>query len=74
VNDRSTSVYVLWEQSTGGDVQAVGTFDVVSDDLAVVRGLRLHSTSLKALMVTHEHGRRAPVVSSEEPVLAGTAA
>ena len=74
VNDRSTSVYVLWEQSKAGDVQAVGTFDVVSDDLAVVTGLRLHNPSLKALMVTHEKGRRAPVVSSEEPVLAGTAA
>ena len=74
VNDRSTSVYVLWEQSKAGDVQAVGTFDVVSDDLAVVSGLRLHSTQLKALMVTHEKGRKAPVVSTEEPILAGTTA
>lgn len=74
VNDRSTSVYVLWEQSKAGDVQAVGTFDVVSDDLAVVSGLRLHSTELKALMVTHEKGREAPVVTTEEPILAGTTA
>jgi anti-sigma-K factor RskA len=72
VNDRGTSVYVLWEQSRSGDVQAVGTFDVASSELAVVSGLTLHGGTLKALMVTHENGRTAPVVTTQQPVLAGT--
>lgn len=73
-NDRERTVYVLWEQSLSGAVQAVGTFDVASDELSVVSGLTLHGGSLKALMVTHEKGRRAPLASTEEPVLAGVAA
>lgn len=74
VNDRHTSIYVLWEQSRFGDVRAVGAFDVSSSSLAVVKDLHLGGTPLKALMVTKEPGRKAPLATAQKPILAGAAA
>jgi hypothetical protein len=56
-NDRSDSIYVLWEQSRFGDVRAVGAFDVRSSELAVVNDLKLSdAAAVKTLMVTREQG------------------
>ncbi|MGB8652243.1 MAG: anti-sigma factor [Mycobacteriales bacterium] len=72
-NDRSNSVYVLWEKSRFGDVRAVGTFDVRSKALAVVNGLHLTGapSELSTLMVTREHGRSAPALTTQSPLVAG---
>lgn len=74
-NDTANSVYVLWEKSRFGDVRAVGTFDVRSEDLAVVNGLHLakEDGSVKALMVTREKGRTAPPLAAGPLVVAGDA-
>jgi hypothetical protein len=67
-----SSVYVLWGKSRFGGVSAVGTFDVRNSDLAVASGLRLDNPStLEALMVTREQGRRAPPISTQAPVIVG---
>ena len=75
VNDRRNSTYVLWEQTTFGDVLAVGTFDVTSKDLAVVNDLRLDSSAdtVKTFIVTRESGRRAPARTTQPPVVSGAA-
>jgi hypothetical protein len=74
VNDRRSSVYVLWEKTTFGDVRAVGSFDVTSSALSVINNLRLASAdTVRAFIVTHEHGRAVPVRTLEPPVLAGEA-
>jgi hypothetical protein len=75
VNDRSNSVYVLWEKTTFGDVKAVGTFDVTSSKLAVINDLRLDGSpdSAKTFMVTREQGRTAPLRSTQQPVVVGDA-
>lgn len=74
-NDPHNSVYVLWQQTTFGDVRAVGTFDVSSDDVAVVNGLRLDSSvaTVKTFMVTRESGRVAPPRTTQPIVVAGDA-
>lgn len=75
VNDQASSVYVLWEQSKFGDVRAVGAFDVGDSSLVVINGLRLKgASSLKALMVTREKGRKAPALTTQQPILVGTTA
>lgn len=75
VNDKRTSIYVLWEQTTFGDVRAVGAFDVSSKNLAVINDLRLDGSSdaVKTFMVTKESGRRAPVRSTQTPIVSGDA-
>lgn len=73
-NDTSSSVYVLWEQTTFGDVDAVGVFDVKADDVAVVN-LQLHQApdSIRAFMVTQEKGRVAPPRTTQPVLVAGEA-
>ena len=75
-NDARSSTYVLWERTVAGDVRAVGTFDVTGDhDVEVVADLVLpDAEQLKGLMVTHEHGRKAPTSSTERAVVSGTLA
>jgi hypothetical protein len=73
-NDASTSIYVLWEKTTFGDVRAVGAFDVSSDRVSVINDLRLASAdTVKTFMVTRESGRTVPVRTTTSPVLAGDA-
>lgn len=73
-NDRRSSVYVVWGKTRFGSVSAVGTFDVRSQDLTVVNGLRLSNpATLEALMITKEAGRRAPPITSQTPLVVGTA-
>jgi hypothetical protein len=70
-NDRSDSVYVLWQTGATG-TRAVAAFDVRGDSVDVVRGLTL--TSLQGwttLAVTHEPGRTAPKVPGSMPVANG---
>lgn len=75
-NDARSTTYVLWERTVAGDVRAVGTFDVTGDrDVEVVSDLLLpDAEQLKALMVTHEQGRKAPASSTQRAVVAGTLA
>ncbi|MDP3712765.1 MAG: anti-sigma factor [Mycobacteriales bacterium] len=75
-NDARATTYVLWERTVAGDVRAVGTFDVTGDhDVEVVADLVLpDAEQLKALMVTHEQGRKAPASSTQRAVVAGTLA
>lgn len=72
-NDRSSSVYVLWERSRFGDVRAVGTFDVRSTDITVVNDLRLSDggDNLLSLIVTREQGRTAPPIAKGSLVVKG---
>ena len=73
-NDASSSVYVLWEQTTFGDVSAVGVFDVKADDIAVVNlQLRQAPDSVRAFMVTKEKGRTAPPRTTQPVLVAGEA-
>lgn len=68
------SIYVLWGKSSFGGVSAVGTFDVRSTDIAVVNGLRLSNPStLQALMITREAGRKAPRITTQAPIVGGNA-
>jgi anti-sigma-K factor RskA len=72
-NDTTNSVYVLWEQSTFGDVRAVGTFDVPAADVAVVN-LRLAQApgTVRTFMVTRETGRVAPARTTQPVLVAAT--
>jgi hypothetical protein len=71
-NDRRSSIYVLWEKTTFGDVRAVGSFDVKSSEVSVINDLRLASAdTIKTFIVTQEIGRVAPVRTIQPPVLAG---
>jgi anti-sigma-K factor RskA len=73
-NDTSRSVYVLWEQTTFGDVSAVGAFDVRSDDVAVVNlQLKQTASTVRAFMVTKENGRVAPARTTQPVLVAGEA-
>jgi hypothetical protein len=73
VNDAHDSVYVLWGKSRYGGVRAVGTFDVTSTKALAITNLgTVTPATLAVLMVTKEHGRRAPAVTTQKPVLAGT--
>jgi anti-sigma factor RsiW len=72
-NDEDT-VYVLWGQSRYGDVRAVGTFDVESGELDVLHGLRLEPGigEVTTFMVTHEQGRTAPALTTEQVLISGS--
>jgi hypothetical protein len=73
-NDTKNSVYVLWEQNTFGDVRAVGTFDVSTDDIAVANlQLQQDPGSVHTFMVTREHGRVAPARTTQPVLVAGDA-
>jgi hypothetical protein len=73
-NDASSSVYVLWEQSTFGDVRAVGTFDVRTDDVAVANlHLQQDPGTVRTFMVTKESGRVAPARTTQPVLVAGEA-
>jgi anti-sigma-K factor RskA len=73
-NDTKNSVYVLWEQTTFGDVSAVGVFDVKDDDLAVATlQLKQDPTTVHAFMVTKESGRVAPPRTTQPVLVAGEA-
>ena len=64
------SVYVLWGQSSYGDVRPVWAFDVSEPELAVLDGMRLEPSvgDVTSLMVTHEKGRTPPAMTTQ-PVL-----
>lgn len=66
-------VYVLWGQSTYGDVRAVGTFDVRSRELDVLHGMRLEPSvgEVTTLMVTREQGRTPPAMTTEQVLVSG---
>lgn len=72
-NDRATSTYVLWGQSTGG-LQALAAFDVAPAEVDVVRDLQLPA-SVEALptvfLVSRESGRAAPQAPAEGPLASG---
>lgn len=70
-NDVTSSTYVLWQKTRFGDLLPVGSFDISSAHLDVVPHLMLprNSADLASLMVTREHGRRAPALPTA-PVLA----
>jgi anti-sigma-K factor RskA len=73
-NDTHNSVYVLWEQSTFGDVRAVGTFDVRTDDVAVANlQLRQAPDTVRTFMVTRENGRVAPARTTQQVLVTGEA-
>ena len=73
-NDTKDSIYVLWEQTTFGDVSAVGAFDVKADDIAVVNlQLRQSPDTVRAFMVTQEKGRVAPPRTTQPVLVAGEA-
>lgn len=67
------TVYVLWGQSSYGDVRAVGTFDVAMTELEVLDGMRLEPSigDVTALMVTHEKGRTPPAMTTQPVVARG---
>lgn len=74
VNDRTNSVYVLWGKSIHGGVRAVGTFDVVSTKALAITDLgSVTPGTLDLLMVTKEKGRKAPAVTTQQPVMTGEA-
>ena len=67
------TVYVLWGQSSYGDVRAVGAFDVSGSELEVLDGMRLEPSvgDVTALMVTHEQGRTPPAMTAQPVLLRG---
>ena len=72
VNDASRSIYVLWGKSRYGGVRAVGAFDVTSTTALAITNLgTVTPGTLQLLMVTREQGRRAPAVTTQQPILAG---
>jgi hypothetical protein len=72
-NDTKSSVYVLWEQTTFGDVSAVGVFDV-KDEVAVANlQLRQPADTVRTFMVTQEKGRVAPPRTTQRVLVAGEA-
>ena len=73
-NDRSTSVYVLWEMSRVGDIRSIGTFDIRNGGTTVVNNLHvLDPAQVRRFMVTRERGRSAPAQSTQPPVVSGDA-
>ena len=68
------TVYVLWGQSSYGDVRAVGAFDVATGgELQVLGGMRLEPSvgDVTKLMVTHEQGRTPPPLTNQPVLVAG---
>jgi anti-sigma-K factor RskA len=73
-NDTKSSVYVLWEQTSFGDVSAVGTFDVTGTDVAIVNlQLQQSPDTVRTFMVTREKGRVAPPRATQPVLVAGDA-
>ena len=73
VNDQTSSIYVLWGKSRYGGVRAVGTFDVPSTKALAITNLgTVTPATLQLLMVTREHGRKAPAVTTQQPLMTGT--
>lgn len=71
-NDTDTSIYVLWQTGDAG-TRAVGSFDVRSDDVVVVRDMALKAgMPYSAFAVTHESGRKVPAVPGALPVANGS--
>jgi len=71
-NDRQKSIYVLWQTGDAG-TRAVGTFDVRSGEIAVVRDLPLAADlQYNAFAITREEGRRAPKAPGVLPVANGS--
>lgn len=72
-NDRSNSVYVLWEQDASGTFRAVRPFDIVNDGTNLIAELPLSVPidSLQALAISYEPGRATPA-SPTKRVAAGT--
>lgn len=72
-NNTDTSIYVLWQTGDAG-TRAVGTFDVRSGEIAVVRDLALAKDmpEYNAFAVTHESGRTAPKAPGVLPVANGS--
>ena len=70
VNEEGTT-YVLWGESTYGDKRAVGAFDVTSEDIDVLEGMKVQASvsDVTRFMVTHEKGEAAPPIPTL-PVLA----
>ncbi|MEX2289897.1 MAG: anti-sigma factor [Mycobacteriales bacterium] len=73
VNDAATT-YVLWGESRYGDKRAVGVFDVTTDDLDVLSGMRLQAgvSDVVRLMVTREQGDVAPPIPTLPVLASGT--
>ena len=71
-NDAKDSVYVLWQTGDAG-TRPVGTFDVHSGEVVVVRDMRLTAgMPYTAFAVTHEPGRTAPKAPGALPVANGS--
>jgi hypothetical protein len=70
VNDAGTT-YVLWGESRYGDKRAVGAFDVTSDEVDVLAGMRVQEgiSDVIRFLVTREQGDVAPPIPTL-PVLA----
>jgi hypothetical protein len=73
VNDAATT-YVLWGESRYGDKRAVGAFDVTSDDVNVLDGMRLKDSvaDVTRFLVTREQGDSAPPIPTLPVLAAGT--
>ena len=73
VNDAATT-YVLWGESRYGDKRAVGAFDVTTDDVDVLDGLRLKASvaDVTRFMVTREQGEGPPPIPTLPVLAAGT--
>ncbi len=72
-NDTKSSVYVLWEQTTFGDVSAVGVFDVKGDVAVANLQLAQAPDRVRTFMVTKEKGRVAPSRTTQPVLVAGDA-
>jgi hypothetical protein len=73
VND-GKSIYVLWGKSRYGGVRAVGAFDVTTTKALVINDLgSVTPSTLELLMVTKEQGRKAPAVTTQQPIMSGQA-
>ena len=72
-NDAATT-YVLWGESRYGDKRAVDAFDVTSDDVDVLDGLRLKDgvADVTRLMVTREQGDVPPPIPTLPVLASGT--
>lgn len=73
VNDAATT-YVLWGESKFGDKRAVSAFDVTSQSLDVLDGLRLQAgvSDVTRFMVTREQGDVAPPIPTLPVLASGT--
>ena len=73
VNDAATT-YVLWGESRYGDKRAVGAFDVTTDEVDVLDGLRLKESvaDVTRFMVTREQGDGPPPIPTLPVLAAGT--